>query len=195
MYVYVEKVCVSIISSLYQYLFVSAIMAILFMILYDECKKHGIKNIFYSLLHNLKTSKEHRRVFILAIYTCLILFRTVFCRQIWGNPIDNVLGNWSFHFSDGSISTELIENLFLFIPFSMLALWALRMRILNGQFTFKNICCGTIKIAFLFSTLIELCQIFLRVGTFQISDLITNTMGGLLGGVIYYICYKFKHRK
>ena len=134
-------------------------------------------------------------MYALAVYTCLILFRTIFCRQIWGNPIGDVLGNWSLHFSDGTLSTELIENIFLFIPFSMLVLWALEDKILKGRKDFLQICYGTIKISFLFSLGIELCQIVLRVGTFQISDLVTNTGGGLIGGIIYWIHYKLRNRE
>lgn len=99
------------------------------------------------------------------------------------------------HFSDGTLSTELIENIFLFIPFSMLVLWALEDKILKGRKDFLQICYGTIKISFLFSLGIELCQIVLRVGTFQISDLVTNTGGGLIGGIIYWIHYKLRNRE
>ena len=34
---------------------------------------------------------------------------------------------------------------------------------------------------------IELLQLFLRLGTFQISDLFFNTIGGLAGGIIYFL--------
>ena len=43
--------------------------------------------------------------------------------------------------------------------------------------------------------IVELCQIVLRVGTFQISDLVTNTGGGLIGGIIYWIHYKLRNRE
>lgn len=195
MHAIVDRICVNIISALYQYLFVSIVMAALFMLLYMECKKIGLKAVFYNWINEFKTSKEYRRIYALAVYTCLILFRTIFCRQIWGNPIGDVLGNWSLHFSDGTLSTELIENIFLFIPFSMLVLWALEDKILKGRKDFLQICYGTIKISFLFSLGIELCQIVLRVGTFQISDLVTNTGGGLIGGIIYWIHYKLRNRE
>ena len=194
MHAIVDRICVNIISALYQYLFVSIVMAALFMLLYMECKKIGLKAVFYNWINEFKKSKEYRRIYALAVYTCLILFRTIFCRQIWGNPIGDVLGNWSLHFSDGTLSTELIENIFLFIPFSMLVLWALEDKILKGRKDFLQICYGTIKISFLFSLGIELCQIVLRVGTFQISDLVTNTGGGLIGGIIYWIHYKLRNR-
>ena len=195
MHAIVDRICVNIISALYQYLFVSIVMAALFMLLYMECKKIGLKAVFYNWINEFKKSKEYRRIYALAVYTCLILFRTIFCRQIWGNPIGDVLGNWSLHFSDGTLSTELIENIFLFIPFSMLVLWALEDKILQGRKDFLQICYGTIKISFLFSLGIELCQIVLRVGTFQISDLVTNTGGGLIGGIIYWIHYKLRNRE
>ncbi|WP_418417338.1 VanZ family protein [Blautia sp.] len=192
MYAIVDRICVNIISSLYQYLFVSLVMAALFMLLYTEWKKSGIKTVLHNWINDFKNSKEYRKIYVLAVYTCLILFRTIFCRQIWGNPIGNVLGNWSFRFSDGTLSTELIENIFLFIPFSMLILWAIKDKALKGKSGLIRICYATVKISFLFSFSIELCQIILRVGTFQISDLVTNTLGGLIGGIIYWGCCKFK---
>lgn len=195
MYAIVDKICVNIISTLYQYLFVSIVMAALFMLLYTEWKKIELKAVLCNWINEFKKSKEYRRIYMLAVYICLILFRTIFCRQIWGNPIGNVLGNWSFHFSDGTLSTELIENIFLFIPFSMLMLWALKDKILKGKKGFLKICYRTVKISFLFSLSIEVCQIILRVGTFQISDLVTNTAGGLIGGIIYWSYYKLKTTK
>ena len=50
----------------------------------------------------------------------------------------------------------------------------------------------TAAISFSFSLGIELCQILFLVGTFQISDLVTNTAGGLIGGIIYWSYYRLK---
>ena len=77
----------------------------------------------------------------------------------------------------------------------MLMLWALKDKILKGKNGFLQICYRTVKISFLFSLSIEVCQIILRVGTFQISDLVTNTAGGLIGGIIYWSYYKLKTTK
>lgn len=41
------------------------------------------------------------------------------------------------------------------------------------------------KIAFIFSVSIEMLQLLLRLGTFQLSDIFYNTVGGVLGGVCY----------
>ena len=49
------------------------------------------------------------------------------------------------------------------------------------------------KIAFIFSISIELLQLLLRLGTFQLSDIFYNTVGGVLGGLMY--CAVMKARK
>lgn len=48
------------------------------------------------------------------------------------------------------------------------------------------------NIAFIFSISIELLQLFLRLGTFQLSDLFYNTVGGVLGGLMYYTVMKVR---
>ena len=53
----------------------------------------------------------------------------------------------------------------------------------------------TLKYSFLFSIIIELLQIFLRLGTFQLSDIAQNTFGGLLGAILYIVLCKFKNIK
>lgn len=45
---------------------------------------------------------------------------------------------------------------------------------------------------FLFSLTIEFLQLFLRLGTFQLSDLCYNTLGGAIGGVLYWMGWKVK---
>jgi len=48
------------------------------------------------------------------------------------------------------------------------------------------------KIAFIFSISIEMLQLLLRLGTFQLSDLFYNTVGGVLGGLMYYTVMKVR---
>lgn len=43
-----------------------------------------------------------------------------------------------------------------------------------------------------FSISIEMLQLFLRLGTFQLSDLFYNTVGGALGGLMYYAGMKVR---
>lgn len=50
------------------------------------------------------------------------------------------------------------------------------------------------KIAFGFSLMIEMLQLLLRLGTFQLSDIFYNTVGGVLGGLMYYAVMKVRKR-
>ena len=42
------------------------------------------------------------------------------------------------------------------------------------------------EIAFIFSVNIEMLQLLLRLGTFQLSDIFYNTVGGVVGGLVYF---------
>lgn len=50
------------------------------------------------------------------------------------------------------------------------------------------------KVAFIFSISIETLQLLLRLGTFQLSDIFYNTLGGVLGGLMYYVLMKLRKR-
>lgn len=85
----------------------------------------------------------------------------------------------------------------LFVPFSILLLWAFQKELLGE---FKEIRFGktvgqVTKIVAIFSFLIEFAQLLFHLGTFQISDLTYNTLGGAVGGVIYCIGYKILSTK
>ena len=49
-----------------------------------------------------------------------------------------------------------------------------------------------IAVLFLSSLTIEMLQPFLRLGTWQLSDLAFNTLGGVIGGLIYWVSAKIR---
>ena len=71
------------------------------------------------------------------------------------------------------------------------AIWTFEEKIGNG---WKKILWQSGKIAFGFSVSIEMLQLLLRLGTFQLSDIFYNTVGGVLGGLMYYIAMKARKR-
>jgi glycopeptide antibiotics resistance protein len=100
-------------------------------------------------------------------------------------------------YEDGQFTTESIENFMLFVPFSILLLWAFQKELLDES---ENIRFGktvweTTKVVAVFSFMIEFTQLLFHLGTFQISDLTYNTLGGAVGGVIYYLGYSRKRKK
>ena len=135
-----------------------------------------------------------RRLFCLSFFVMMILMRTLLNRNMWVNPVSNVLGGWTLYNEEGELTTEAIENVMLMLPFIVLLLWTFRDR-LQDKVSLSSIVWVGAKFSFLFSVSIEFLQLFLRLGTFQLSDIFYNTLGGLFGGLIYYIGYKMKHRK
>lgn len=85
----------------------------------------------------------------------------------------------------------------LFVPFSILLLWAFRKELLgkDERIQFGKTVWQATKIVAIFSFIIEFVQLLFHLGTFQLSDLTYNTLGGVLGGVVYYIGDKFRQKR
>lgn len=56
----------------------------------------------------------------------MILFRILLNRSIWANPLSNVIGIWGLYDKKGKTTTEVTENLILFIPFIVFLMWPFR---------------------------------------------------------------------
>lgn len=88
------------------------------------------------------------------------------------------MGGWWIYDKEGKITGECLSNLALFIPFTVLLLWTYSDKLLKKP-TLPHILWQSTKIVFIFSFTIEMLQLFLRLGTWQLSDLFYNTLGGL----------------
>lgn len=93
---------------------------------------------------------------------------------------------WKIVNGEKQLTTECIENVFLMMPFTAIVMWTFEIK--------KKVVWKSIKIAFLFSVMIELLQLLLRLGTFQISDIVYNTVGGMLGGIVYVVVKQLMKR-
>ena len=94
-------------------------------------------------------------MFFLVFYSAMILFRTLLNRNLWENPLSNVMGSWGLYNEKGELTTEAIENLALFIPFAILLLWVLQEKYWKEQLRFGQTIWKSVKIVFLFSLTIE----------------------------------------
>lgn len=194
------EVIVSIIKDILRWLYTSfgtaLIISVLIMFVYRLFPD------WYSCVHQwltwFKTEKEFRKKFYLVFYVSLMLCRTLLNRDLWLNPITNVIGVWGLYKEmDGKIvfTAEVPENIALFIPFIILLFWNYGNRWFgNYKKIWPIIKKGTL-IAFCSSFIIELLQLLLRVGTWQLSDLICNTSGGIIGCMIYWLITRITIRK
>lgn len=195
-----SKIISNVLTALYQPFWFAVILSVLFMFFWMYGREHGWKESVKVWIAEFRKSSYFRRLFLLVFYTTMILFRTLLNRNMWANPLSDVMGGWwLWEESNGemTLTTEPIENLMLFIPFIVVLLWAIRSsgksNILKDM-KLTTVLWQSVKITFLFSFTIEFLQLFLRLGTWQLSDMFYNTLGGFIGGLIYWICYRFKHR-
>lgn len=169
--------------SIYQYLGFGLVFAVICMIVLPEVEQKGLKKIFIHQWHKFKVDKITRHRFMFFTILFMVLSRTLICRNIWQCPWENIIGEWNVFTSDGTLNTEGILNIFLFVPLAYFGI----LGFCQQDRSSKRILLNIVKISFIFSCTIEVCQLFLRLGTFQFSDIFQNTFGGFIGAVIYII--------
>ena len=154
----------------------------------------GWKSVIVAWWQEFKKDSRFRKLFALAFVTSLILFRTLLNRQLWINPLSDVMGGWGIWETvngEQQLTTECIENVIMMMPFSAVVMWTFQEKMEKG---WKKILWYSGKIAFIFSISIEMLQLLLRLGTFQLSDIFYNTVGGMIGGLLYYVAMKARKR-
>ena len=121
-------------------------------------------------------------VLYLLILLWLVLFKFSF-------DISSVLLNYQsrsvnlipFIASSGANLREMIDNFVVFIPFGLLLSVNLK------QTTFWR----KLSSIFIFSLAAEVTQFVLAIGTTDITDVITNTLGGFVGLILYDFSKKY----
>lgn len=190
----IKSIISNILTALYEPFGFALILTVLFLFVCMYAREHGWREIVKKWINCFRTNREFRIAFFLIFYTAMILFRTLLNRNLWENPLSDVIGIWGLYDKDGKMTTEAIENLVLFIPFSIFLLWSRWEKGKRQQISCKTVVAKSGSIVFLFSLTIEFAQLFFRLGTFQLSDLFYNTLGGVIGGVLFYVGIKCFNR-
>ena len=151
-------------------------------------EKVGKQQSIHGLLHS-KYPLFFRKLFLLVFVTSMILFRTLLNRDLWMNPLSDVMGGWGIWETvngERQLTTECIENVILMMPFTGMVMWTFDVE--------KGVVWKSTKLGLIFSVSIEMLQLLLRLGTFQVSDIVYNTLGGMLGGLCYIVGKKVHER-
>lgn len=136
-----------------------------------------------------KESAFFLKLFFLFLMTSLILFRTLLNRNLWMNPLSDVMGGWGIWETvngEKILTTECIENVILMMPFTGIVMWTFNVT--------EKVMWKCTNLGLIFSVSIEVLQLLLRLGTFQVSDIVYNTLGGMLGGIVYIMVKKVHER-
>ena len=193
------KILRNILTALYEPFGFSLLLSFLAMFFYlyayepQEAGK-GWKSALVTWYQKFKESVFFRKLFFLAFVTSLVLFRTLLNRSQRINPLAHIMGGlgiWETLNGEQKLTTECTENVIMMVPFSAVVAWTFEEKIGSG---WKKILWQSGKIAFIFSISIEMLQLLLRLGTFQLSDIFYNTVGGVLGGLMYCVVMKARKR-
>ena len=87
---------------------------------------------------------------------------------------------WNYRGQLGMFATltNLAGNVLIFLPFGFFLPMASQYR------SFMS----TIFYSFGLSLIVEISQLFMKVGCFDVDDLLLNTIGGMLGYIVFVIC-------
>lgn len=200
MYAFLRKSIAHFLEGIYQPFLFALVLSIfvMFFVMYlgkykNVDVKQRILNGFKEWINNFKISKKFRRIFYFVFIVVMILFKTLLVRNMNFNPTGNVVGVWGFYRHDGTFTTEIVENVVLFIPLIFFLFFMLE--VTSKKTTkFLAVMGKSLLISFLFSLTIEMLQLFLHLGTWQLSDLAFNTLGGVIGGLIYWVSAKIRRK-
>lgn len=145
-----------------------------------------------------KENQLHYVKIFAAMFYFSELFYTTLIHRIGmkTEPLSDIFGEWSIY--DGEtimyINPKPILNILLFLPICFAVFYLLK-SFFNKTFTNKKIILLTLIISFFTSLAIELIQLVFCIGTFQLSDLVYNTLGGLIGAIIYITAKRIINKK
>ena len=117
--------------------------------------------------------RKHCYLIALILYFSIIFFFAVLSRETAARDVRLNLFQGYVELVDNSCR-DILVNITVFIPVGLMAgLMTERYRLLKSIFA-----------GLLFSLTIEISQLLLRKGTFDVDDIFNNTVGALLGGAI-----------
>ena len=114
-------------------------------------------------------------VYCILLYSSMVVFRETTTRTCHMIPFRSLL---TVATSELSISSDYIMNIVVFVPIGFLLFYQKSSKLKEIDLLVFSIIC------MFFSISIELSQYMLRRGTSEIDDVITNTMGGILGVIL-----------
>ncbi|MBR3173777.1 MAG: VanZ family protein [Eubacterium sp.] len=194
----VAEIIKNVLKAVYQpFLFalVLSVFVLFFLMFIEKYNKVSIKDKIVMAFKEWKdkflSQKKFRRAFYLVFFSVMVLFKTLLNRDMWANPVSDVIGVWGLHRKDGTFTTEMFENVVLFIPLVFFLFFFLETTSKRTS-KFLIIMGKSMAFSFLISLTIEMLQLFLRLGTWQLSDICFNLIGGIIGGLIYWLTAKIR---
>lgn len=125
-------------------------------------------------------ARKHWLVLFL-FYLSYLLVSTVFGRNIT-YPLDGIFDHFGFC-DDKEWNAEIIQNVIFFVPYTVFFL-----NVGNNRKPFFS----SLILSLTTSCTIEILQLVLWLGYFQISDIVYNSLGGCIGWLLWFSYKQFR---
>lgn len=153
----------------------------IFKIIYDFKKGNKNGDFVSYFLFRVK-NKNFLLKSIFSLYLLINVNATVFSRLRLErlDPLSNIWGGWGIESNKYFFDFSVVWNILMFLPMCAFVFFYDRYIRKKERTYFQTTVISTI-ISFFNSLIIEIMQIIFKTGTFQVSDLVYNTLGGFLG--------------
>ena len=151
----------------------AVVLTIIITLAYLFIKDNSRKEIRDKLLSVIKRPW----LVLFLLFLSFILVCTLFSRQTIV-PYRSIFSDFKLY-NNGRWNMGCMENIILFVPYTFFYLQALTpSKSLKAAFL----------LAFLTSIFVELLQLIFWLGAFQLSDLLYNVIGGMIGWLLWKTC-------
>lgn len=130
-------------------------------------------------------SKKHLNFFTFLFYLLFLFQSTVFDRLITGQhqePLSDIFGGWLIIETQYFFDFSVVWNIIMLMPVAYFVLSYLKTH--KKKISPIKLISISTAVGLIITLSIETMQLILSVGTFQISDLVYNTLGALIGSII-----------
>ena len=129
-----------------------------------------------NIRNKLKQFLNQRWIAFHIIY-CAFLLTVTLIGRYKANPYTNIIGTFCA-FKNGRLNSEIVVNILLYIPYtySFIMVYHPKSAVLSCLFLSLITTCG-----------IETLQLLFWLGQFSLADIVHNTIGGMLGYILWFI--------
>lgn len=142
----------------------------------------GFKKVLFEIKNKFLKDYSYKWKILFYTYFYFILKKSLFNRSKgMKNSLEFAFKrDWLFLVKDTWSKVQAVENILFFIPISFF----FNLAFFDIKDFNLNLLKKVVKLSFLLSLFIELTQLILTLGTFQLSDIVYNTMGGIIGYIL-----------
>lgn len=180
------------------FLLIPIIVSLIFYFLYLAIiwKKSNEKISLFNFIKANIFLKKNICVMLTVLYLTILYHSTVTNRIFTGQrlePLSEIFVGWKIVELQYFYDFSPIWNIIMFIPMAIII--SMHLKYVKGYEPSNiKIIYSSALLCFAFSAIIEVSQIIFSCGTFQFADLFYNTVGGLLGALVYILTFKI-HKK